>query len=137
MTDCRCGTSLYPAKGIMTDVYNTILKNSWIKQPELSFGASLTLLSTLVSRKFVFQGMSPNLYVLNISPSGSGKDVPQQFIKKTLINIGADSLLGAGDYVSDASLMDSLSIKPTRLDVMDEAGGILKTVTKSKSEYGG
>ena len=111
------------------------MDNSWIKQPELAFGAALALMSTMVSRKVIYGNLSPNLYILNISPSGSGKDVPQQMLKNYLITIGADYLLGAGDYVSDASLVDSLALKPVRLDLMDEVGGILKTVTKGGADY--
>lgn len=139
-TYCNCNEKkrkLPVVKHVLGHVIDTINKNSWIKQPELAFGAALTLMSTLISRKLVFQGMSPNLYVLNVAPSGSGKDISQQTVKKILINLRADSLLGAGDYVSDASLMDSLATRPVRLDVMDEAGGILKSVNSSKSDYGG
>jgi len=113
----------------------TILSNSTIKQPELAFGAALALFSTIMSRKFVYQGISPNLYLLNVSPSGTGKDYPMQFVKTTLVEVGAEQLLGAGDYVSDASLMDSLPTNPVRLDVMDEMGGILRTINSSKSDY--
>lgn len=123
------------APTVLKSVQKTILKNSWIKQPELAFGASLALMATLTSRKFVYQGISPNLYILNISESGTGKDMPMKFVKNTLAKIGAHDLLGAGDYVSDASLMDSLPEKPTRLDVMDEMGGILRSINKGKSEY--
>lgn len=121
----------------LKQTYETILKNSWIPQPELAMGAVLSLFSTLTSRKFVFQGISPNLYILNISKSGTGKDYVQQFVKQTIDEIGANSLLGAGDYVSDAALVDSLRGQPVRLDIMDEAGGILKTVNSGKSEYNG
>lgn len=133
----KSNIELPPAQGVIKNIYETILNNSWVKQPDLAFGASLALMSTLVSRKIVFQGMSPNLYVLNIAPSGAGKDAPQQMIKNILMDIQADSLLGAGDYVSDASLMNSLEHQPVRLDIMDEAGGILRTVNSSKSEYAG
>jgi hypothetical protein len=125
------------APTVLKNLHTTLLNNSWVKQPDLSLGACLSLMSVLISRKVVFQGLSPNLYVLNISPSGSGKDKPQSFIKEVLIDMRADSLLGAGDYVSDASLMDGLSNKPVRLDIMDEAGGILRNVNSSKSDYGG
>lgn len=125
------------APTVLRTLHTTLLNNSWIKQPDLALGAVLTLVSSLTSRKVVFQGMSPNLYVLNISPSGSGKDKPQSFVKEILIDMRADSLLGAGDYVSDASLMDGLANKPIRLDIMDEAGGILRTVNSGSSEYGG
>jgi len=125
------------ASGVIKTVQQNILENSFIKQPAFAFSASLVLLSTLISRKFVFQGMSPNLYVLNIAPSGSGKDAPQQKLKEYLVDIKADYLLGAGDYVSDASLMDGLETKPVRLDIMDEMGGVLRSINSGKSEYNG
>lgn len=128
---------LPPAQGVLKDIQDNILQNSFIPQPDFAFSASLILLGTLIGRKFVFQGMASNLYILNIAPSGSGKDAPQQKIKEYLSSLGCEYLLGAGDYVSDASLMDSLGTKPVRLDIMDEAGGILKTVSKGKSEYNG
>ena len=121
----------------LKNLHTNLLNNSWVKQPDLALGALLSLTATLVSRKVVFQGLSPNLYVLNISPSGSGKDKPQSYVKEILINMRADSLLGSGDYVSDASLMDGLANKPVRLDILDEAGGILRSVNSGKSEYNG
>jgi len=128
-------TELPSAQGVMQTVQQNILDNSFIKQPAFAFSASLILMSTLISRKFTFKGMSSNLYVINIAPSGSGKDAPQQKLKEYLIDINADSLLGAGDYVSDAALMDGLEQKPVRIDIMDEIGGILRSITSGKAEY--
>jgi len=123
------------AKGVLARLQSNILDCSWIKQPNFAFSASLVLMSTLISRKVQFQGMSSNLYVLNIAPSGSGKDAPQKKVQEFLIDCNAENLLGAGDYVSDASLMDGLPNKPVRLDILDEAGGILRSVNSGKSEY--
>lgn len=134
---CQCGSSLPKPLGILKDIQENILANSWVKQEAFAFSASLALLATLVSRKYVYGGLSSNLYILNVAPSGSGKDAPQQLIKKYLIDINKAHLLGAGDYVSDASLMDSLDVKPVRLDIMDEAGGILKSVTSGEAQYNG
>lgn len=125
------------ANSILHSLQNNILENSWIPQPAFALSAALSVMSTLVARKLVFRGISPNIYVLNIGKSGSGKNMPQSKAKQFLINIGAERLLGAGDYVSDASLMDSLGNQPVRLDVMDEAGGILKSVTEGGTTYGG
>jgi hypothetical protein len=125
------------AHGALKSIQSTILENSYIPQPDLAFSASLVLLGTLMSRKFTFQGVTSNLYILNIAPSGSGKDMPQQKVKEYLSLVGAENLLGAGDYVSDASLMDSLPVRPVRLDIMDEAGGILKTVNSGRQDYNG
>jgi hypothetical protein len=133
---CSCN-GIPESQGILKSLQENILECSWIKQPQFAFSASLILMSTIISRKVQFQGMSPNLYVLNIAPSGSGKDAPQKKVQEFLIDANAENLLGAGDYVSDASLMDSLPHKPVRLDIMDEAGGILRSINSGKSEYNG
>lgn len=125
------------AQGVLKNIQTNILENSFIQQPEFAFSASLALMATVIARKLIFQGMSPNLYVLNIAPSGSGKDMPQQKLKEYLVDINKADLLGAGDYVSDASLVDSLGVKPVRLDIMDEAGGILKSVNSGRNTYDG
>jgi hypothetical protein len=81
--------------------------------------------------------MSPNLYLLNIAPSGAGKDAPQKKLMEFLIDINCERLLGSGDYVSDASLTDGLATQPVRIDIMDEAGGILRSMNSGKSDYNG
>lgn len=124
-----------PARGALKIIQSWILENSWIKQPAFAFSASLALFGTLGSRKYIFQGSTSNVYLLNIAPSGSGKDFPQQAIKEILSIVHADKLLGSGDYGSDAAIMDGLANNPVRLDVLDEAGGILKSITSSKAEY--
>lgn len=136
-TFCECGNDLPKPQGILKDLQQNILDCSWIKQPQFAFSASLVTLSTLISRKVVFQGMAPNLYVMNIAPSGSGKDAPQKKVQEWLVDAKARSLLGSGDYVSDASLMDGLETQPVRLDIMDECGGVLKTVNSGNSDYNG
>ena len=112
-----------------------ILRNSYIEQPAFAFSAALSLIATLCGRKFEFEGVAPNLYILNVAPSGSGKNAPQEKIKEALIDAKLEYLLGAGDYVSDASLMDTLPESPVRLDIVDEAGGLLATVNKGGSPY--
>jgi len=114
---------------------DVIIKNSWIEQPELALGGALSMFATLASRKFTYQGLAPNVYIANISESGTGKSFPQEEVKKLLANIRAENLIGSGDYVSYASIMDTLSLKPVRLDIWDELGGILKTINKGNGEY--
>jgi len=121
--------------GILKEIQDLILSNSFIKQPELAFSAALALFSTILGRKITFLNNSPNLYLLNVAPSGAGKDAPQQTIKQIMIDLKIDHLMGSGDYVSDASLTDSLEYQNTRLDIIDEASGMLKSVNKSGTEY--
>lgn len=123
--------------GALHDIYQYIIQNSFVPQPAFALSAALGIMATIIGRKVMFQGAAPNLYLLNIAPSGSGKDAPLQEIKKVLTDINAFYLLGAGDYVSDASLMDELSTSPVRIDVIDEASGLLKGVTTGGAGYNG
>ena len=122
-------------EGVLAAIMNYILKNSYIEQPSFAFSAALSLIATLSGRKFEFEGVAPNLYLLNVAPSGSGKNAPQEKIKEVLIDAKCDYLLGSGDYVSDASLMDGLPESPVRLDIIDEAGGMLKSVNRGGATY--
>lgn len=122
-------------EGVLAVIMNYILENSYIEQPAFAFSAALSLLATLSGRKFEFEGVAPNLYLLNVAPSGSGKNAPQEKIKEVLIDAKCDYLLGSGDYVSDASLMDGLPESPVRLDIIDEAGGMLKSVNRGGATY--
>ena len=125
------------AEGVLAAIISYILKNSYIEQPAFAFSAALSLIATLSGRKFEFEGVAPNLYLLNVAPSGSGKNAPQEKIKEVLIDAKCDYLLGSGDYVSDASLMDGLPESPVRLDIIDEAGGMLKSVNRGGATYNG
>ena len=60
-------------EGVLAAIMTYILKNSYIEQPAFAFSAALSLVATLSGRKFEFEGVAPNLYLLNVAPSGSGK----------------------------------------------------------------
>lgn len=123
--------------GALGMIYNHILNNSYVPQPAFALSAALGIMGALCGRKTQFQGVASNLYLLNLASSGSGKDMPMQIVKNMLSNINAHYLLGAGDYVSDASLMDELATNPVRIDVIDEASGLLKNVTSASNGYNG
>ena len=122
-------------EGVLAAIMTYILQNSYIEQPAFAFSAALSLLATLSGRKFEFEGVAPNLYLLNVAPSGSGKNAPQEKLKEVLIDAKCDYLLVSGDYVADASLMDGLPESPVRLDIIDEAGGMLKSVNRGGATY--
>lgn len=121
--------------GVLKKIQEHILKNSYIKQPAFALGAALSVISTVCGRKLEFEETAPNLYILNVAASGSGKDAPIQAAKNILISGGANGLVGAGKYVSNASLMDSLEVQPVRLDVIDEASDLFKTITGGGSDF--
>jgi hypothetical protein len=121
--------------GVLKLLIDNLMSNMYIKQPEFAHAAALTLLAGLVSRKFIYSDLSPNLYTLILGDSGSGKNAPLQWVKRTLLSINAEDVLGAGDFVSDASLIDSLSYRPVRVDVVDEASKLLQVTTSGNASY--
>lgn len=135
MTDMSL--NLTAKDGVLYDLQKFVLSNSFIKQPSFALSASLALIGTLIGRKVMFNGNATNLYILNVAPSGAGKDAPQQCVKNIIIDLKLDSYLGSGDYVSDASLMDALPSNPVRLDIIDEASGLLTSVNKGANTFDG
>ena len=120
------------AQGVLGIMQKHILQNSHKEQPAFAMAAALSTMSTILGQRYVFKGSSPNIYTLLLGGSGSGKHAPQVLSHRMLMDCGGSTLLGAGSYVSDASLMDTLDVKPTRLDLLDEASGILKTITSGE-----
>lgn len=123
-------------QGLLKKMMDNILDNSYIKQPSFALSASLALLATVVGRKLQFQGIAPNLYILNIASSGGGKDMPQKKVKEFLVDSGNSRMVGTGSYTSDAGLTDRFNLNKSILDIVDEAGEELIKLSTSKSEYG-
>lgn len=122
--------------GVFKDIYDHIIKSSYIEQPNFALSAAMILIGTLASRKFTFQNTTPNLFLLNIADSGSGKDSCQQVIKDLLFQIKAgQKLLGATSYPSEASIIQNLDVNPVRLDIIDEASTFLSAATKGGNTY--
>lgn len=131
----RESVSLPTPTGALKDIYDFILAKSYVEQPVFALSASLALVGTLASRKFTFQGATPNLYLLNIADSGSGKDSAQQAVKQILAMVKADHLLGATSYPSEASITANLAANPARLDIIDEASSFLQIAVSGNAAY--
>jgi len=124
--------------GLLAEIQNHIISKSYVEQPVFALSAAISLIGTLGSRKFTFQGATPNTYILNIADSGSGKDSCQQAIKNILMDIGNSQLLGATSYPSEASIITKLSnTNPVRLDIIDEASSFLKAAANGEAYQAG
>lgn len=121
--------------GTLKQMVDYIISRSYVEQPALSLASALVTLGTLISRKIVFQGVTPNLYILNIAESGSGKDSVQQAAKTLLKSAKMSSLIGASQYPSEASIIAFLSQQPVRLDIIDEASSFLKAASSGGAPY--
>ena len=121
--------------GVLAAIQNWILNNAFIKQPEFALSAALSVYSTIAGRKFVFQNLCSNLYLLNIGESGCGKDAPQKLVRRIFKDIKHDYMIGAGDFSSDAAITDSLASQPSRLNICDEVSKLFKVANKEGASY--
>lgn len=99
----------------------------------LSLGAALSLMSVLCANRVRTQldqyDIRPNIYVLNIAPSGAGKETPQRLVSELLSESG---LLGAASYKSGTSIIQTLPKQQERLNVIDEAAAFLKSIASGE-----
>ncbi len=121
--------------GILKQIVDYIITKSYVEQPALALSSALVTLGTLVSRKMLFQGVTPNLFILNVASSGSGKDCVQQAAKTLLKAAKAPQLIGASNYPSEASIIAFLDKQPARLDIIDECSSFLKAASSGGAPY--
>tara|TARA_B100000131_G_scaffold11232_1_gene11707 strand:+ start:10315 stop:12501 length:2187 start_codon:yes stop_codon:yes gene_type:complete len=121
--------------GALAAIMKYILNNSPIPQYSLTMGATLSLGAIVLTDRFVFEQTAPNMYILNVSPPGSGKDQPQKEIIDILQRTGLGGLLGAANYSSYAGFLDSNEEQKNRIDIIDEAGTPLKRMMKPQASH--
>ena len=119
--------------GLVKDITDLIAQRSFIEQPAFALSAALTCISTISDRNFEFNGVAPNLYMLNIGESGTGKTAGQETIKDIYHRLRlSNRLLGASKYASESAVIKSLSVFPNRHDIIDEASTFLSDATKGQ-----
>ena len=131
----RLSLESLPVRGVIRTLQQFVLKNSFKEQPDFALASAFTTVATILGQRYVFNGTAPNLYTLLLGESGTGKEAPQKVAHKVLVSTFNSKLIGAGQYVSDASLMDTLSRQPVRLDLLDEASDLLRTISGGRSDY--
>jgi hypothetical protein len=117
----------YP--GFIQMVVEHNLKTTGQKQPELAIGSALALLSTIVGNRvksFCNYTTLPNLFVLALGKTGSGKDHGRRINKRILEESGFSDLLGSSQIGSDAGLLTALEANPVKLYQLDEVGDFLQ-----------
>jgi hypothetical protein len=111
-------------KGILKDIMDLTLDMMTRDMPNLALGGAIATLSVLCANRFRFQNTWPNVYVLNLAPSGAGKSFPQIVAKRILGQALNSKLLGYGGYKSSSALVKNLVSKRERLDIIDEIASL-------------
>ncbi len=120
--------------GLLGELTKYILHCSPIKHPILSIGAAISVMAILQAQKCKTEDdIHPNIYVLTLAPSGSGKSFPLNIATKILNYIGLGKLV-ANKPASGAGLISALHRRQGRLICMiDEFGAVFSGIMNSEA----
>jgi len=122
------------APGLIGEVVNYMLRSALYPLPEVSLAAAISLMSVLVCRKVkTFKGATPNVYMIGIAPSGSGKDHPRRVVRDILNAANGGSLIGPESYKSGSAIVESLTVNPALLAQIDEIRDFFRAVGSSNA----
>ncbi len=88
--------------------------------PQYNFPVVLAAIARAISGKITAAGFWPNLYMLKVGPTSSGKSSSDRFMRKRLDG-KLNGFYGPSDFASGPALLRALSQQPCALIVLDEA----------------
>jgi hypothetical protein len=122
--------------GWLEDCMDWVLSNSAIPLPELAFSTALHLLSLGCRRRWrdnTKHQTCTNLFILNIAPTGSGKETPRRCIKSFLADVGQGNLVGPDKLSSGPGLEGLISRQKSTGVLLDEASDLIKAMCHDKA----
>jgi len=118
--------------GAIGEVAKFTLQTSALKHPEFALSAGLAFVSVVTGRKVIDEtGTTGNLYLLNLGPTGCGKDSYRKALKKILQD---ENLLSGERFTGDSALLRELSEQPSRLAIADEIGTMIQNLNNNKAD---
>lgn len=121
-------SGLTPAMRMMVDTVNQYAPSP---RPELALGSAIAAFATAMGRRYQTpSGLMSNIYLVGLSPSGSGKDLPINAPGQALINCGEQGmkLVGGSEVVSARGIMAAVEASPTLFLPIDEMGKLLQAI---------
>src|SRR6185437_14785998 len=78
------------AGGLLQQTAAWIMESSFVPSKELSLLAAIGVMAAFMGRRYVGPtGLAPNLYLVGLASTGSGKDAPLKAVKSLFIRAGA------------------------------------------------
>jgi len=125
---------LFDVPGLVGEVADYMLDQNPIPNRILSLVGAIALQSVLIMRKIrSIDGITSNLFMVALAPSGGGKQAPQTCIKNILQRSDMADCYG-GKVTSDSAMAEDLVESPQKLYLWDEFGRFLR---KTRSDVGG
>lgn len=125
---------LLDVPGLLGQLAAHINATSIKPQPILALGASIAAVATIIGRKVKAEtGLRPNVYVLGVADTGSGKERAREAIRELFTAAGVDSMVGFDDMASDAGIVSAVSEAPSCLFLLDEVGRMLAQLSSKRA----
>lgn len=122
--------------GFVSELMDFCMETAPHPNQKLAFCGALSLLSFLVGRKVRDPGnIRPNLYLLALANSGTGKDWPRKINAAIINHIGRIARVG-DEFASAEGLEDAMMQNLCMLFQIDEMDALLKNITNSMDGRG-
>ena len=119
---------MFDIPGLVRQVMDFSLANAPYPNVGLAFCGGTALQSYLCGRKVRTPGdLRPNIYLLALASSGTGKDFPRKVNSRILFEIGHVAALG-DKFASGQGIQDALLRSPAMLFQNDEMDGVLRQI---------
>ena len=119
---------LFHVPGLVEQVMDFTLANAPYPNVGLAFCGAMALQSYLCGRKVCDTGdLRPNIYLLALASSGTGKDFPRKVNSRVLFEIGHVAALG-DKFASGEGIQDALARTSAMLFQNDEMDGVLRQI---------
>ncbi len=119
---------LFRVPGFVSLVMDFTLANAPYPSVGLAFCGAMALQSYLCGRRVCDSGdLRPNLYMLALASSGTGKDFPRKVNARVLFEIGHVAALG-DKFASGEGIQDALARTSAMLFQNDEMDGVLRQI---------
>ena len=122
------------AHGLVGEIAEWIEKTAYRPQPQLALGAAISFVGMLKGHKFCTPtGLRTNMLVMNIAPTGGGKEHPQDCIEILAKEMGLTNHLMSEPTAGTSFLKGILDADRVALWNIDELGRYLSHLTSIKS----
>ena len=100
----------------------------------LALAAAISLVGTLIGRRVAGPTGSPtHLYVVEVAPTGAGKQHQIDCINRLMMVAGAQQHIGASSFMSGSAICNAALRCPLQLCCMDEFGQFLAKISAQKA----
>jgi hypothetical protein len=120
--------------GVVGDLIDWTCSFSLYPNRRLALGTALVAVGTLIGHRVAGPTRAgTHLYVVMIAPTGSGKQSPMNGLKNAFQAIGAERLIGPGDFRSSVGLVNTLKERSLLACCIDEYGAVLQRIVHSSA----